>query len=157
MLSSFQFIHDPLLSWRLDRRELPPQPSFPSERRASIMCADYTPTSSERPTSSRHRSRSSAQRPQQSQAQAERAFDRLTLANSIPTGAQQDGAVEDDAKEVQNARALQVLGRVKDKLSGTDFKKTHVLTVEEQVDRLLREATNLENLCQHYIGWCSFW
>jgi FKBP12-rapamycin complex-associated protein len=26
-----------------------------------------------------------------------------------------------------------------------------------QVDRLIKEATNLENLCQHYIGWCSFW
>lgn len=27
----------------------------------------------------------------------------------------------------------------------------------DQVDRLLIEATKLENLCQHYIGWCSFW
>lgn len=62
-----------------------------------------------------------------------------------------------EAKEVQNARALQVLGRVKEKLTGRDFRGQGELKVEDQVDRLIREATNLENLCQHYIGWCSFW
>lgn len=62
-----------------------------------------------------------------------------------------------EAKEVQNARALQVLSRVKEKLTGKDFKPTEELNVNMQVDRLIREATNLENLCQHYIGWCSFW
>ena len=31
------FIHDPLLTWRLGTRESPPEPSFPSERRTSIM------------------------------------------------------------------------------------------------------------------------
>lgn len=62
-----------------------------------------------------------------------------------------------DAKEVQNARALQVLSRVKEKLTGRDFGKGEELGTEMQVDRLIKEATNLENLCQHYIGWCSFW
>jgi serine/threonine-protein kinase mTOR len=61
------------------------------------------------------------------------------------------------AKEVQNARALQVLSRVKDKLVGRDFKPTEELTVPEQVEKLIVQATDLENLCQHYIGWCSFW
>lgn len=67
------------------------------------------------------------------------------------------GINEAEAKEVQNARAVQVLGRVKEKLTGMDFKPTDELNVSGQVDRLIREATNLENLCQHYIGWCSFW
>lgn len=62
-----------------------------------------------------------------------------------------------EAKEVQNARALQVLSRVKEKLTGRDFKPNEELNVQSQVDRLIKEATNLENLCQHYIGWCSFW
>ena len=66
-------------------------------------------------------------------------------------------ANEAEAKEVQNARALQVLSRVKEKLTGRDFKPNEELNVNPQVDRLIREATNLENLCQHYIGWCSFW
>jgi FKBP12-rapamycin complex-associated protein len=64
---------------------------------------------------------------------------------------------EAEAKEVQNARAIQVLARVKEKLTGRDFKPGEELRVETQVDKLIREATNLENLCQHYIGWCSFW
>lgn len=62
-----------------------------------------------------------------------------------------------EAREVLNVRALQVLARVKEKLTGRDFKKDEELKVEYQVDRLIKEATNLENLCQHYIGWCSFW
>lgn len=66
-------------------------------------------------------------------------------------------ANEAEAKEVQNARALQVLSRVKEKLTGRDFKPGEELNVFQQVDRLIKEATNLENLCQHYIGWCSFW
>jgi FKBP12-rapamycin complex-associated protein len=62
-----------------------------------------------------------------------------------------------EAKEVQNARALQVLSRVKEKLTGKDGRPGEELIVENQVARLISEATNLENLCQHYIGWCSFW
>ncbi|KAI9804847.1 MAG: hypothetical protein M1825_001216 [Sarcosagium campestre] len=64
---------------------------------------------------------------------------------------------EQEPKEVQNARALQVLSRVKEKLTGHDFKPDEELNVNDQVEKLLQQATNLENLCQHYIGWCSFW
>jgi serine/threonine-protein kinase mTOR len=62
-----------------------------------------------------------------------------------------------DAAEIQNERAVQVLNRVKDKLTGHDFKKEEELSYINQVDKLLIEATKFENLCQHYIGWCSFW
>jgi FKBP12-rapamycin complex-associated protein len=66
-------------------------------------------------------------------------------------------AVEADMQETQNERAMQVLNRVKEKLTGHDFKPDEELTYILQVDKLLTEATKLENLCQHYIGWCSFW
>lgn len=59
--------------------------------------------------------------------------------------------------ELQNERAVTVLNRVKEKLAGRDFKPGEELTHISQVDKLLSEATKLENLCQHYIGWCSFW
>jgi len=65
--------------------------------------------------------------------------------------------VPEEHREVQNARALQVLARVKEKLTGRDFRKDQELEVPHQVEKLLSEATNLENLCQHYGGWCSFW
>ncbi|KAF2086756.1 FAT-domain-containing protein [Saccharata proteae CBS 121410] len=122
------FIHDPLLNWRLGNRESPPEPSFVSERRQSIM-GDMTGQTAERPENSyRPRHRSSA----------------------APPG-------DPEAREEQNARAIQVLSRVKQKLTGRDFKPHEELNVNNQVDRLIKEATNLENLCQHYIGWCSFW
>jgi len=59
--------------------------------------------------------------------------------------------------EVQNARAIEVLDRVAQKLTGRDFKPHEELNVPDQVNKLIIEATKLENLCQHYIGWCSFW
>ena len=62
-----------------------------------------------------------------------------------------------EATEVQNARAIEVLDRVQQKLTGRDFKSNEELNVVDQVNKLIVEATNLENLCQHYIGWCSFW
>lgn len=66
-------------------------------------------------------------------------------------------AVPPEAREAQNARALQVLARVKEKLTGRDFKHSDELNISDQVDKLLAQATNVENICQHWIGWCSFW
>jgi FKBP12-rapamycin complex-associated protein len=65
--------------------------------------------------------------------------------------------VQQPDTEVQNERALEVLNRVEQKLNGRDFKKEEELAVVDQVNKLIMEATKLENLCQHYIGWCSFW
>ncbi|KAF2097118.1 FAT-domain-containing protein [Rhizodiscina lignyota] len=130
------FIHDPLLTWRLNNRESPHETSFTSERRASIIGTDPTAA-----TMSRERPGESSFRPRNRSS----AFQQQVQMNDV------------EAKEVQNARAIQVLGRVKEKLTGNDFRGQQELNVDEQVDRLIREATNLENLCQHYIGWCSFW
>ena len=57
-------------------------------------------------------------------------------------------------------RALEVITRIEAKLSGRDFAKSSEdedLAVENQVDRLIKEATSLENLCQLYSGWCPLW
>lgn len=62
-----------------------------------------------------------------------------------------------DAAELQNERAVEVLDRVQQKLTGRDFRPDEELEVDQQVTKLINEATKLENLCQHYIGWCSFW
>ncbi|EMC92726.1 hypothetical protein BAUCODRAFT_76649 [Baudoinia panamericana UAMH 10762] len=139
------FIHDPLLTWRLGTRESPPEPSFPSERRSSV--AAPAPQEGRRPSVIGGEPGAIGERPGGSYHRG----GRLSIA-------QVNGGNPDPAeKEVQNARALQVLSRVKEKLTGRDFKKEIELHVDEQVEKLLSEATNLENLCQHYIGWCSFW
>ncbi|KAK0251290.1 phosphatidylinositol kinase- protein kinase tor1 [Friedmanniomyces endolithicus] len=165
------FVHDPLLNWRLNTRDSPPEPSFPSERRTSIMSvAAMAPqpsdavggrrgsvmggTAAATASTDPHELRlSSSYRPPQ----------RNRLSSAAPpntAGGHHGAAANGDPveKEVQNARALQVLSRVKEKLTGRDFKKTTELPVEEQVEKLLSEATSLENLCQHYIGVSySFW
>ncbi|CAK7565397.1 MAG: phosphatidylinositol kinase-related protein kinase tor1 [Sporothrix epigloea] len=62
-----------------------------------------------------------------------------------------------DPTELQNERALEVLDRVQQKLTGRDFKNVEEMEVDAQVNKLIAEATRLDNLCQHYVGWCSFW
>lgn len=59
--------------------------------------------------------------------------------------------------EIRNARAALVLKRITDKLTGNDIKRLKGLDVPTQVDKLIQQATSVENLCQHFIGWCSFW
>jgi FKBP12-rapamycin complex-associated protein len=68
-------------------------------------------------------------------------------------------------------RALEVINRIQAKLTGRDFTKNSLnnninnnnnmdaeeLSVEQQVDRLIKEATSEENLCQLFTGWCPLW
>ena len=68
---------------------------------------------------------------------------------SLVKGAQHEVAL--------NEKALKVIRRVQDKLTGTDFDNDEPLDVPDQVQRLIVQATNAETLCQLYIGWCAFW
>jgi phosphatidylinositol kinase/protein kinase (PI-3 family) len=62
-------------------------------------------------------------------------------------------------EEALNEKAVKVIRRVQDKLTGTDFPDCHddPLDVDHQVQRLVVQATSTENLCQLFIGWCAFW
>lgn len=66
----------------------------------------------------------------------------------------EDGLAHD---EVLNEKALTVIRRVQDKLTGTDFPDREddlgALDVSDQVQRLIVQATSVENLCQLFIGW----
>lgn len=54
-------------------------------------------------------------------------------------------------------KAVIIINRVRDKLTGKDFHSEEMLTIQKQVDLLIQQATSNENLCQCYIGWCPFW
>lgn len=57
-------------------------------------------------------------------------------------------------------RALEVINRIQAKLTGRDFARqddSEELSVEQQVNRLVQEATSVENLCQLFTGWCPLW
>ncbi|KAI9341262.1 armadillo-type protein [Zopfochytrium polystomum] len=66
---------------------------------------------------------------------------------------------EDQANRPEglNARAVSVIERVSSKLTGRDFKNSVTLDVPHQVQRLILQATSMENLCQCFVGWCAFW
>uniref|UniRef100_A0A7S3G4Y1 non-specific serine/threonine protein kinase n=1 Tax=Palpitomonas bilix TaxID=652834 RepID=A0A7S3G4Y1_9EUKA len=57
----------------------------------------------------------------------------------------------------RNDQAVTIVNRIDDKLTGRDFEKNHTLQVNHQVRKLINQATNHENLCRCYIGWCPFW
>ncbi|KAH6880771.1 armadillo-type protein [Thelonectria olida] len=148
------FIHDPLLTWRLTNAASPTGPNFRSERevalagpggararRQSILDSDVAPSEL------------------LNAAAAEPAAPPSRARARTNSSAAQDGNMVNGAQEVesQNARAIEVLDRVAQKLTGRDFKNNEELDVISQVNKLIMEATKLENLCQHYIGWCSFW
>lgn len=59
--------------------------------------------------------------------------------------------------EETNRKAIQVLNRVKDKLTGRDFGDESPIDETRQVDLLINQATSSENLCQCFIGWCAWW
>ncbi|XP_066601544.1 serine/threonine-protein kinase mTOR [Prorops nasuta] len=64
---------------------------------------------------------------------------------------------ENNQPEALNKKALTIINRVRDKLTGRDFSHEETLSVQRQVDLLIQQATNNENLSQCYIGWCPFW
>lgn len=67
-------------------------------------------------------------------------------------------ALDPPAETNLNKRALAIVNRVRDKLTGRDFPHIdEIVTVQKQVDLLIQQATSNENLCQCYVGWCPFW
>ncbi|KAJ8022045.1 Serine/threonine-protein kinase mTOR [Holothuria leucospilota] len=59
--------------------------------------------------------------------------------------------------EALNKKAIAIINRVRDKLTGKDFSSKEAVDVPTQVELLIQQATSHENLCQCYIGWCPFW
>merc|ERR1719192_2600715 len=68
-----------------------------------------------------------------------------------------DSMAESVEPEALNKKALDIVQRVRDKLTGKDFNTEESLEVCKQVELLISRATSHENLCQCYIGWCPFW
>lgn len=87
-------------------------------------------------------------------------MDRSSLRRSISGGNAELVNESEPFQENLNARALEVINRILSKLTGRDFAKSddaEDLNIEQQVDRLIHEATSVENLSQLFIGWCPLW
>lgn len=60
------------------------------------------------------------------------------------------------AVQERNSYAVSVWKRVKAKLEGRDIDPNRRISVTEQVDLVIKEATNLDNLAQLYEGWTAW-
>lgn len=65
-------------------------------------------------------------------------------------------ATSSNIAEEKNAFALSVLRRVKTKLDGREPDVLRKASVAEQVDFIIREATNVDNLALLYEGWTAW-
>lgn len=139
------FVHDPLINWRLFT--LPEVPHVPG-RSTATGNPDEVNGISNLPSPPQRR---------------EREKELLQAVGQLG-----------DANEVLNERAVAVMERMKNKLTGHDFMPTNTashmldprgdgrevepgLNVKTQVQKLITQAMSHENLCQSYVGWCPFW
>ncbi|KAF9525319.1 phosphatidylinositol 3-kinase [Crepidotus variabilis] len=125
------FVYDPLINWRLMQTEV--EVRLPEETNINpVRAAEFARV---------------AGHPQAPMRRLKADENDIFKDEGHPGGAQ----------EVRNERALSVYNRVQNKITGRDFNPDVVLTVPAQVDKLIEQATALENLCQCFSGWCAFW
>ncbi|XP_057977812.1 serine/threonine-protein kinase TOR isoform X2 [Malania oleifera] len=151
------FVHDPLINWRLfNFNEVPQMTNLVSNHVPPVVNCEETALNKELP------------QPQRGAREREL----LQAVNQLG-----------DANEVLNERAVVVMARMSNKLTGRDFSTSssvptssipnaldhntlisgdarevdHGLSVKLQVQKLIIQAMSHENLCQNYVGWCPFW
>ncbi|CAN1302710.1 Serine/threonine-protein kinase TOR [Linum perenne] len=147
------FVHDPLINWRLFNFNEVPQ--------MSTVANSHTPAVVNSEESAPNRE----QLPQPQRGAREREL--LQAVNQLG-----------DANEVLNERAVIVMARMSNKLTGRDFSSSsasasptqptgdyssfpsgdareadHGLSVKLQVQKLILQAMSHENLCQNYVGY----
>ncbi|CAO3647953.1 unnamed protein product [Mucor fragilis] len=127
------FVYDPLINWRL----LNTQPQSPAQNDRMRGMESMAHPHEDGPDDG-HRNFSVSRRLNRIEVEA--------VANENPQG-----------PELLNSRAVAVVNRVSNKLTGRDFNPRVTLDVPTQVEKLIQQATSLENLCQCYVGWCAFW
>lgn len=132
------FVYDPLLNWRL---------LDTNKNRRSKTVDGTTSTSFDNSTDD---TVDSVSVQQQNRLRAQQCDNIGESVNGPNAGLQ-------NQTEVTNVKARKIVDRVKQKLTGNDFNTVEEITIQRQVDLLIQQATNNENLCQCYIGWCPFW
>ncbi|KAF9279781.1 phosphatidylinositol kinase- protein kinase tor1 [Linnemannia elongata] len=123
------FVHDPLINWRILHTS-PRQQAAVAQSRNAAAAHESFPKDQGR----------SLRRPLPSEQE---------LVN--------DNSEVEIQPEQLNQRAVTILNRVTNKLTGRDFNPDQTLDVPQQVQRLILQATSTENLCQCWVGYCAFW
>lgn len=134
------FVHDPLLNWRL------------LENNANDQNVPVPSTSSKSP-------QVGAQQQQTQQTQQQTHYHpHLSTVNeednehesTIGGTAQQQNAQQQNLalQHGRTIRSVEIMNRVRDKLTGSDFHRDQPVDIPTQVELLIKQATSHENLCQ---------
>ncbi|UYV65260.1 mtor [Cordylochernes scorpioides] len=137
------FVYDPLLNWRLV------DAAGQQKGKLSKPRADSSTASSSQEQGDIVESESSKREPTAPGTVAQGAVPFVGL--NLDVGADESGCATQP--EALNKKAIAIISRVRDKLTGRDFCPDKTLEVREQVELLIKQATSHENLCQCYIGW----
>jgi len=132
------FVYDPLINWRILTKASEPQPRPATRMRESAL--NYSEMLSDEGSSSVFPENFSTTR-------------RARLGTEI-------SRLEEESvnrPEAVSAGAMNVVNRVSNKLTGREYGTPEPLDIKSQVERLIQDATKVENLCQAYVGWCPFW
>ncbi|KAH0791359.1 PIKK family atypical protein kinase [Histomonas meleagridis] len=62
-----------------------------------------------------------------------------------------------DNNNQESSSAILIMNRIKDKLNGGDFEPGVLLSVNDQVDKLIAQASSVRNLCMMFRGWFPWW
>lgn len=166
------FVHDPLINWRLlGSTASPVAAQGPGAATATANVANSgAPVAPNGVGGAGEKSSESKPRTGSKSSQGGTATyvftadtDPLNLEKPRPRSVRErdlrQAMVENDATapDILNEKAISVINRIRDKLTGRDFDKRITYDVPSQVDRLIKQATSHENLCQCYVGWCPFW
>lgn len=137
------FVYDPLLNWRLITQAA--DPDAPST-------FDTNSTLGALPHRDSHIPLEDYLRDDASHADAHSQI--VTPLPSEPIGIEPEVG---DRHEALNAKAISVIQRVSDKLSGNDFAGRGTLDESAQVELLFDQATSNENLATAFLGFCGYW
>ncbi|KAF9162608.1 phosphatidylinositol kinase- protein kinase tor1 [Actinomortierella ambigua] len=121
------FVYDPLINWRI------------------------LTTSPRQPTESGQRNNPQTTMGGTNETVIDEQARRRTMAG------EREMKADNQQPEQLNQRAVSIINRVTNKLTGRDFKPDRPLDVPSQVEKLIQQATSFENLCGCWVGWCAFW
>jgi serine/threonine-protein kinase mTOR len=140
------FVHDPLLNWRLLETNVTDtiQPANTSSSNNRSPQAPQQPQPQQPPLP-----------PQQQQPHYQ---PHLSTVNeddvehentAVGTGQAQAQQVNLVPQPGRTIRAVEIMNRVREKLTGSDFHREQPVDIPTQVELLIKQATSHENLCQY--------
>lgn len=154
------FVHDPLLNWRLmDHTQPKNKRSVVAEGTGSAAAATAGSTAGGGARVGDNGEGTSANNVDSAPVMDPNGSSSSSCGAPAASVAKKPDLTREDsgASEALNKKAVAIVHRVRDKLTGRDFCTEEPLDVHKQVELLIAQATSHENLCQCYIGWCPFW